>query len=340
MSNVNTKIEWTDATWSPVTGCTKVSAGCKHCYAERLFPRVYGRESVGSLATGDYRQRQFTDVRCHPERLDQPLRWKKPRRIFVNSMSDLFHEDVPDEFILQVFDVMRQSLNGHAVALNRLAATHTFQILTKRAWRMQYFMGRLVWDNGLRLGGEGRPAGPMLKNVWLGVSVENQATADERMPLLLQTPAAVRFVSYEPALGSILFRRHIDVTRDGTVEGQIFVDHLSGIDWLIAGGESGPNARPSHPDWFRSVRDQCEAAGVSFFFKQWGEWMPRSHSGAGMMNRDGRWGTVTSAGEFFEKTTCWNGHDDDGSGEAIMFRVGKKTAGRTLDGHIHDEYPA
>lgn len=170
-----TKIQWTDETWNPVTGCTKVSQGCKHCYAERVFPRAYAK-------TG----RCFTDVRTHPERLDQPLRWKKPRRVFVNSMSDLFHEDVPDEFIDKVWEIMAN------------APDHTFQILTKRPARM------LAWTGGVDAG-----KWPMwllpwpLPNVWLGVSVEDQATADERIPPLLRTAAAVRFISLEPCLGPV-----------------------------------------------------------------------------------------------------------------------------------------
>lgn len=339
-------IEWTDATWNPVT-CTKVSAGCKNCYAERLFHRAYGREAI-MTPSGHYhdgkellgaRIREFTDISIHPERLDQPLRWKKSRRIFVNSMSDLFHEGVPDDFIGKCFYIMAH------------AAHHTFQVLTKRPERMERWFNEFLWlKNQLRK--EDYPAptffgsGWPLKNVWLGVSVEDQATANDRIPLLLQTPAAVRFVSYEPALGpvnlqsidtgdAILYplRTWIDVEGRGRAP-------CPRIDWIIAGGESGPNARPSHPDWFRSVRDQCAAAGVPFFFKQFGEWLPRSHSAAGMMPRAGQWGTVIANGTFFSQTTAFNGHDDDGSGEAIMFRVGKKIARRLLDGRTHDEYPA
>ena len=179
-------IEWTDATWNPVTGCTKVSQGCKNCYAERLFPRVYGREIIGSLLTdetGISRRREFTDVRLHYARLDHPLHWKKPRRIFVNSMSDLFHEDIPRDFIDAVWSTMAE------------AKWHIFQILTKRPERMLAFM-----EDRKRKGWKAD-----WLNIWLGVSVEDQATADERIPLLLQTAAAVRFVSYEPALGPVDF---------------------------------------------------------------------------------------------------------------------------------------
>src|SRR3990167_4191801 len=193
-----------DATWSPVTGCTKVSAGCTNCYAERVFPRTaHGqRVPVNSSAgitdrdpdparAGEFRQREFTDVRTHPERLDQPLHWKKPRRIFVNSMSDLFHEDVPESFISAVF-----------MAMSR-AHWHEFQILTKRAERMRVIVSKWLADGVTwREGSTG-----ILRNVWLGVSCEDQPTADERIPLLLQTPAAVRLISYEPALSYVDFSK-------------------------------------------------------------------------------------------------------------------------------------
>lgn len=231
-----TKIEWVKnkngeqgATWNPVTGCSKVSQGCKNCYAEGIAKRFWG-------------DRKFTDVQCHPERLEQPLKRKKPTTYFVNSMSDLFHPDVPFEFIDMVFDVMEVSVQ------------HTFQILTKRPKRM------FEYCEGYR--------NPGFPNVWLGVSVEDQGTADERVPVLLECPAAVRFVSYEPALGPVDFSK---IPRP-----QHFHQQPLGWDswwptqlhWIICGGESGPGARPLHPDWARGVRDQCQAAGVPFFMKQ------------------------------------------------------------------------
>jgi protein gp37 len=215
------KIEWTDATWNPVTGCTKLSAGCKFCYAERGFCRPYpGRD--------------FTDVRMHEDRLTQPLHWKRPRKIFVNSIGDLFHEAVTREFLRDVFSFME------------MCPQHTFQVLTKRPERMRDFI-RLRYTNL-----------SIPKNVWPGVSIENQKTADERIPILLQTPAAVRWVSYEPALGVVDFWRYIEHR----------LNPLPHVQWIVAGGESGPKARPSHPDWFRSVRNQCQAAGIGFFMKQ------------------------------------------------------------------------
>lgn len=234
----DTTIQWTDKTWNPVTGCTKVSQGCKNCYAERVFPRAYGKV------------REFTDVQCHPERLDQPLRWKKPQRIFVNSMSDLFHESIPDEFIDSVFDTMYKT------------PRHTFQVLTKRPQRMLEFLkhhfGSFKW--------KGQLVPAWLSNVWLGVSVEDQPTADERIPLLLQTPAAVRFLSCEPLLGSL------DITAIRRTHADGFMRPLDGrfrkLDWIICGGESGPHARPMQEEWARSLMQQCKAAGVPFFMKQ------------------------------------------------------------------------
>lgn len=341
------KIEWTDTTWNPVTGCTKVSAGCKHCYAERGWPRL------SANPRSRYHGRAFTDVQCHQEKLDEPLHWRKPRRVFVNSMSDLFHEAIPFEFIDQVFAIMA------------CAVQHKFQVLTKRPQRMREYLtshaagGRHIWEAGRNVAmprGQHKPeTGWPFFNIWLGVSVEDQATADERIRLLLQTPAAVRLVSYEPALEPVDFgafapfswkpiqpkaRSHLrDVYPHGLPANSLnAVLSAMRLDWIIAGGESGPNARPSHPDWFRSVRDQCQAAGVAFFFKQWGEWIPRSHNHDAIA-RDGKWGTIISDGEFFKTATPFNGHDDDGSGEAVMLNVGKKAAGRELDGRTWDEYP-
>lgn len=248
-----TSIEWTDEVWNPVTGCTKVSQGCKHCYAERMAHRLAGRNGYPAAP------HQF-DVTLHEDKLDEPLKWKKPRLVFVNSMSDLFHEKVPDAFIRRVWSVMaRRDL-------------HTFQVLTKRPKRMLAWVSRLVF--------------PMRRNIWLGVSVEDQATADERIPLLMQTPAAVRFLSIEPLLGPIglsnlLYMSEGHCPRCGNIWlGDAIMmcrecGNLEGItgdrrkiDWVIVGGESGPDYRPMQLDWARSLRDQCIAAGVPFFFKQ------------------------------------------------------------------------
>ncbi|MDQ2874402.1 MAG: phage Gp37/Gp68 family protein [Actinomycetota bacterium] len=308
-----TKIEWTEATWNPVSGCTKVSPGCDHCYAERITERFHGPGS-------------FTRVQLHEDKLDLPHHWRKSRRVFVNSMSDLFHDDVPDEYIARVWQVMAST------------PQHTYQILTKRHARMRAWVNRCAvspagwithdgtdpagaydgtgqivgypeepehpawWGTG-RHGGKPRhkpqpvARGWPLPNVWLGVSVEDQKWADIRIPALLETPAAVRFLSCEPLLGPV----------DGL--------DLDGIGWLIAGGESGPGARPMRPAWATSLRDQCQAAGVPFFFKQWGAY---------------RW---IAGSRWDEATTCWV---DDG---ILPERVSRKLSGRKLDGRTWDEYP-
>ena len=207
-------IEWTEATWNPVTGCTQISPGCGHCYAKTFAERFRG-------VAGHPYERGF-DLQLRPERLDQPLRWKKPRTIFVNSMSDLFHPDVPDEYVEQVFEVMEA------------AERHRFQVLTKRSERLAELAPSLPWPS----------------NVWMGVSVESQRFVS-RVDDLRRVGAAVRFLSCEPLLGELQLDLH-------------------GIHWVIAGGESGPGARPMQPDWVRGVRDQCAVADVPFFFKQWG----------------------------------------------------------------------
>lgn len=313
------KIEWTDETWNPVTGCSKVSNGCKHCYAERQWARLSNISPV-------YHGRKFTDVECHPERLEQPLRWKRPRKVFVNSMSDLFHPDVPSSFIKKVFEVMLHADN------------HIFQILTKRPEYM------LNWFN--EFGHIFSPTSDPLPNVWLGVSVEDQATADERIPLLLQTPAAVRWVSAEPLLGPVdIYGGDPDPRLGGVVAGPgvIIEQHwkadgsgpFPGINWVVVGGESGPKARPMHPDWVRSLRDQCKAAGVPFLFKQWGEWQADENrvptdieDAEGNAICIGIDGNIPGTGYNREKTI-----------PARMFKIGKKAAGRLLDGVLHDEYP-
>lgn len=211
----NSKIEWTHSTWNPVTGCTKISAGCKNCYAERIALRL---KAMGNPNyTGGF------SVKLHPHVLEIPLRWKQPRTIFVNSMSDLFHEDVPLDFILEIFDVMRRA--------NR----HRFQILTKRSGRLRKLGPRLPWA----------------ENIWMGVTVEN-ADYTFRMDDLRATDAVIKFVSFEPLLRPV-----------GGID-------LEGIDWVIVGGESGPRARPMISKWVLDIRDQCLAANIPFFFKQWG----------------------------------------------------------------------
>lgn len=218
-------IEWTDATWNPVTGCTKITRGCDNCYAERFAERFRGVPS--------HPFEQGFDLTLRPDRLDQPLRWSRTRMIFVNSMSDLFHKEVPTSYIDRVFDTMEA------------ADWHVFQVLTKRSSLMRHYLQRRY--------GVGR--GP--DHIWCGVSVEEGA-AKGRVEHLRRAPAAVRFLSVEPLIGAI-----------GPVD-------LTGIDWVIVGGESGPSARPVHLEWVREIRDRCIEQDVAFFFKQWGGLRPKS----------------------------------------------------------------
>lgn len=351
-------IEWTDATWNPIVGCSITSPGCKHCYAMKQAARIQ-RMTPGSHYAGTTQDSKAGPVwtgklALAPNHiLNAPLRWKKPRRIFVNSMGDLFHEDCPDEWILDALTVMA------------IARHHTFQVLTKRADRMRDFMSNpdllqeimVNWwsfDGGMR----GVDAWP-LPNVWLGVSAEDQVRAVERIPHLIKTPAAVRFISDEPLLGPLdLFNLDEGVLRGlGVVESggvttgtadnppEGYDDSYPGIDWVIAGGESGPSARPMHPDWARSLRDQCELAGVPFFFKQWGEWLPwePEHSPCWVAqngrSEDGHRLFPTN----FDEAPNWDdglAYVGEGHSHAAFQRVGKKAAGRLLDGCEHNGMPA
>ncbi len=255
MSDVS-KIEWTEATWNPIVGCSKISAGCLNCYAERMARRLSKNSKTPQYAgLIDCGGRWTGETRLVESALDQPFRWRKPRRIFVCSMSDLFHPETQDEWIDQVFAVMT------------FCPQHTFQILTKRADRMlEYF------ERGQALGPDVNYVLHAMKfvcplpNVHVGVTVENQDAADSRIPLLLQTPAAVRYVSVEPMIGPVDLDEYIKGTRWFASEWPM----ERWLDWVVAGGESGPNARPMNPDWVRALRDQCVEAGVPFFFKQWG----------------------------------------------------------------------
>jgi protein gp37 len=322
------KIEWTDATWNPIRGCSRVSEGCRNCYAERIATRFSGPgQPYEALAR---RSPQGAggwtgEVRFIPELLDQPLHWKRPRKIFVNSMSDLFHEKVDVGWIDQI------------VAAMMVTPHHTFQVLTKRPERMRNYLcnvgARQIEPHMQRLrAGIGRLDWPW-RNIWWGVSVEDQKTADDRIPLLLQTPAAVRWVSYEPALGPVDFWPFlIGLSRVAPSD-----THL---DWLVAGGESGPGARPSHPDWFRAVRDQCAAANMPFFFKQWGEWTScDQHSTEQSIEKRTFRGTLVKRSETCGYYCCEeHGHIDHG--EVRMIRVGKKRAGHRLDGAVWQQFPA
>jgi protein gp37 len=314
-----TGIEWTDATWNPILGCSRVSEGCRNCYAERIAGRFPNSSVYGGLTQIVNGRAVWSGQIKETKKLLEPLSWKSPKRVFVNSMSDLFHENVSDEQRDRIFAVMA------------LCPPHTFQVLTKRPERMlQYLSGgpwgqieeravdlaidysRISRDDAafrVRLNLNWIP----LTNVWLGVSVENRKAADERIPLLLQTPAAKRFISAEPLLGPIEFS---DVTHRSDCIRELGKPAMRGIDWVICGGESGPGARPMHPDWARSLRDQCQAAGVPFFFKQWGEWLPAGCDGA-----------------------VRQGHAEELNCSDEPVRVGKKAAGALLEGREWKEFP-
>lgn len=361
-----TAIEWTDATWNPIIGCSRVGPGCDHCYAIGVVHREMSPQHVGLTIKRPGEPTDWTgEVRPAPQVLDKPLHWKRPRRIFVNSLSDLFHADLPDREIAKVFAVMA------------LAPQHTFQVLTKRPQRMAKLLSDPAWwhlvlgeatrlGQPVELGGLGQPIQRMmldpaqaravfddepLPNVWLGTSIESDRYTF-RADHLRATPAAVRWISAEPLLGPL---PSLDLT---------------GIDWLVVGGESGPGARPMHPDWARDLRDRCVCTGArdcrahrhtfgcygetrrehtdrptAFLFKQWGDWDPMAPMVDGVYNFDGPNATVLTDGQFFTTWAAWEKAGRSNSGltrlsPTGMYRVGKKAAGRELDGRTWDEYPA
>lgn len=353
------KIEWTDRSdWNPIRGCTRVSPGCggpgPHggCYAEGIAARFSGPgqpfDGFARMVAG--KPRWTGKVELMPDRLLAPLSWRKPAKVFACSMSDLFHEDLPDSAIDQVFAVM--ALCPHL----------TFQVLTKRAARMrEYFSGipdcpgepaardALIEGSAQLLHHQRTGEDPSmwlavhmpLPNVWIGVSVERQQEADQRIPDLLATPAAVRFISAEPLLGQLDISHWLRPRQMPNGGGG---DHAPGwttdfnrLNWVIAGGESGRSARPAHPDWFRSLRDQCADAGVAFFFKQHGEWLPGEvysvgDKGGFARHMDGTDGVHSGKPDHWWSGDCWSG--------VISTRVGKKAAGALLDGREWREFPA
>lgn len=413
----NSNIEWTDATWNPIGGCSIASPGCTNCYAQglagtRLKDHPLYRGTTSPSKAGPVFNGTLTAAPDDHPVWTWPLRWrgaKTPRRgpdarsmIFVGDMSDLFHADRPDAVIDRIFAVMA------------LSPQHTFQVLTKRAERMRNYLtaNTGAWDTGHacgrvaeiveRMRTDNRPVGPLphrepgerwwpLPNVWLGVSAERQKEADERIPHLLATPAAVRFVSAEPLLGATDLRRWMndwgcdacgyggDRTDDhcpncgwtgdggpgespqcpkcgvpledyyacpecGASNDSGFGVTLTGnrrglIDWVIAGGESGPNARPMHPDWARSIRDQCQAAGVAFFFKQWGEWVPGENASGPPPTRTEQTADWFDDHWYFGRMTPKQSEELHRDDEPDVYRVGKHRAGRLLDGREWSEFP-
>jgi protein gp37 len=362
----NTGIEWTDATWNPITGCSVVSPGCKHCYAMKLAgTRLQHHPSRAGLTVDTPSGPVWNgEVRFNEQWINEPLRWSRPRRIFVCAHGDLFHENVPESWIDQVFAVMA------------LAPQHTFQVLTKRPKRMRdYLMSRNGMGNAelcrainhipRNLGSRHGALEMPLPNVWLGVSAEDQARADERIPVLLDTPAALRWISGEPLLGRMDLARWLAIDWQCSVCREFFSGRHqptcprcnalggwtgshrfngrhyprgaiapsqrgTGLDWGVVGGESGPNARPMHPDWARDLRDQFTRARVPFLFKQWGEWVNPAELWADLpelvaVQRDAAKGDNSRLHLFPDLQQ--------------MVRVGKRQAGRHLDGILHDEYP-
>jgi protein gp37 len=345
-------IEWTNATWNPIVGCSIKSPGCSSCYAMKdawrkhhnpKLPHYHGltkKVNGHPVWTGILRQ--------SPEHiLTAPLHWREPRMVFVNSMSDLFHEDVPDEWIDPVFDVMARCPH------------HTFQVLTKRSDRMRTWAAKAMVRHHV-CGGDGcnycgdaggivRWKGCPLPNVWLGVSAERQKEADERIPDLLATPAAVRFVSLEPLIGPIDLDAVPVSVAPGFFGGALRWHHRGKchqdervayptLDWVIVGGESGNGATPMHPAWARSIRDQCAAAGKidRLFFKQWGAWAPGMPVASGEKGRFALWSESGSGWTYYDESPR---HFARFGADARMTFVGKKAAGRLLDGVEHNGMP-
>jgi protein gp37 len=316
-----TTIEWARGddgaaglTWNPVTGCDRVSPGCDRCYAASMARRLKAMKSPRYQRDGDPRTSgPGFAVTLHSDVLTVPLRWRKPRRVFVNSMSDLFHKDVPDAYLAEVFAVMA------------VTGQHTYQILTKRPARARALLSSPGFQQQVR---DRQTAGVWprhggtdvwpLPNVWLGVSAESQQWADTRLPKLLDTPAAIRFVSCEPLLEAVDLTPYVR-----SVTGLPW--HASGqaLDWVIAGGESGPGARPIDPQWIRDLRDQSTAGGTAFFFKQWGEWAPAGYG----------------IGYFRDPERLIGARLDESGHRQIIRRVGKKAAGRVLDDCTWDQFP-
>ena len=318
------KIQWLNIpgykgeTWNPIIGCSKVSEGCKNCYAEKMALRLAHIDSTGYYGEVLKIKGPSLGEKVHAvwngktnliqSAIDKPLHWKKPRVIFVCSMGDLFHEDTGFEEINAVFSVMSD------------CDQHIYIVLTKRPQRIIDFVN---WKSSF-----GVPWRPK-DNVWMGVSAENQATANERIPELLKVPAPVMLVSVEPMLGPVDLSAiphfkdglgnqfYLDVLNQKSISGDEITAYPFAIDWVICGGESGHNARPMHPDWVRNLRDQCQAAGVPFFFKQWGEWTTIYPQGKNLAN----------IGQTYQHDTTF-------------YKVGRKAAGNLLDGKIHEKYPS
>lgn len=336
-----TTIEWTrnddgtpGRTWNPATGCTKISAGCDNCYAETIAERFRGHAAFP----------KGFDVQIRADKVNDPLKWRKPTRVFVNSMSDLFHDEINREWIAEIFGVMAA------------ARRHTFQLLTKRHGRMRSLLNDPDFAHKVRHRAQGKGLAIPdftwpLPNLWLGVSVENQQWADIRIRPLMQTPAAVRFLSCEPLLGPVkLHRGHTHCPTHDFASGFCTggCPDLIAPNWLITGGESGRKARPAHPDWFRSLRDQCQDYGIAYFHKQNGEWQPLGPLYGDLEDTDEGHLEAVNLEVIQHKQVIQmesdgyiaEGHQPADPRTWLMGRVGKKAAGRELDGRTHDAFPA
>jgi protein gp37 len=347
-----TKIQWATDTINPIVGCSHAgSPACDHCYAEGMARRLATMPQTAERYAGvtDEHGHWTGITRFVESELEKPLKWKAPRRIFVGSMTDLFHESVPFEWIDWVFGMMA------------CCPQHTFMVLTKRpARKLQYMtqdgVGRVGYVEGrakriMRERGTPIPVGKALRwplpNVWLGVTAEDQQRADERIPILLQIPAAVRFVSIEPLLGPVNLYKYYAPCRYCEAEKpmmemcvasdcpQAFNEHNASIDWVIVGGESSHNARPLHPSWARSLRDQCQAAGVPYFFKQWGSWYPFYDRDVD----DPDWQNIPKESNTICRMNAAGGQGFHGDRVVYFRKSDKHAAGRLLDGREWSEVP-
>lgn len=372
--NAGTQISWTDETWNPTVGCTRVSAGCRHCYAFDLHDLRHQAFLAGKLQGVAQYARPFREVQLKPERLSLPLGWRRPRRIFVDSVSDLLHPDVPDTFVDQVFAVM-------FVAAER---GHTFQLLTKRVERLRTYLlddrrrrrvadaltgplrGRVKDEDGWwdRIAsGPGPLSSP---RIWLGTSVEDQRAAATRVPALLHLPAGLRFLSLEPLLGPVNLQpwlhydhgpEEADLAASGMPGGEELCQgraglgkrpdsechavRRSGIGWMIVGGESGPHARPMHPEWARDLRDQAATAHIPFHFKQWGLYAPRAEleaaQGRGELRLPRR--RLQTLFQHVSGVASLPPVQHDSLTELLRQPRGRAWPLRTLDGRVHDAFP-
>jgi len=324
MSSKNTDISWTDETWNPVAGCSLISPGCTNCYAMGTAWRM--QHNPNPAVRGKYADtakrvngtRVWTGkVRLWEDALLEPLSWSKPRMVFVNSMADLFHDGLQDWEIARVWAVMA------------LTPQHQYQVLTKRTRRMRDWLNDtkapgLVMAEIAQIDPAGQLAAWPLDNVWVGTSIEDQTRADERIPLLLECAAAIRFISAEPLLGAVELARAVQSRVTGEPGTEEAAGALAGLHWVIAGGESGPKARPMHPNWARALRDECGHFGIPFFFKQVGEWT---------------WNAPNHQAN--EVGILPNGHTvaAGSPGSLPMFKVGKDAAGDLLDEVRHEVFP-